>query len=68
MNESICLDKHEMVVDRDHYEDLIESLVLVLEGFDALLPGAKYIAVDIGLLNTAAIKGRRMVESLNQEQ
>ena len=46
----------------EHIKELSESLSLLLTAYDALLPGARYIVVDIGLLNEAAMKARPLVE------
>lgn len=45
---------------------LQEALALLLEAFDALLPGAAHLAVDVGLLNDAACKARPLVTAANR--
>lgn len=45
---------------------LQEALALLLKAFDALLPGAASIAVDVGLLNDAACKARPLVTAANR--
>lgn len=56
---------HKDSLDKECFiQDMKEALPLLLEAFDALLPGAKYIAVDIGLLNEAAMKARPLVEKI----
>ena len=46
-------------------EELTDALELLLRAFDSLLPGAKTIPIDLGLLNEAAMKARPLVESLS---
>ena len=47
--------------------ELEEALCLLLRAFDSLLPGGKHIAVDIGLLNEAAMKARPLVEKIEND-
>lgn len=58
-----CLDEC-----KEELQEAYEALELLLKAFDALLPGAKNIAVDIGLLNDAACKARPMVEFKGKEK
>jgi len=47
-----------------YIHELEQALSLLLKAFDALLPGAVHISVDIGLLNEAAIKARPLVKKI----
>lgn len=44
------------------YSQLEDALRLCVKAIDNLLPGAAHIPADIGLINTALIKARPLVE------
>ena len=48
----------------DRIDELEQALEHLLEAFDALMPGARHIAVDIGLLNDAACQARPLVDAI----
>jgi hypothetical protein len=62
----IALDKHEMVIDREAYENLLKAEQLlkqahpILQGFnqviDQMLPQAGKLVIDVGLLNDTLIR------------
>lgn len=45
-----------------------EALVMLLEAYDALLPGMLFISVDVDLLNDAAVKARPIVREILEQR
>lgn len=56
----------ELCIDLAHlageYSELEQALALCVRAIDNLLPGVAHIPADIGLINTALIKARPLVE------